>query len=547
MDITKSNWNKSTIKDILTSIESSEYISIDCELTGIDINSKNLFDSSEKRYLKYASTCNKYSIMQLGICIFERNKDLKEENQILCKPYNIYMFPVKSNRSLSLEISAIYFNANYNFDFNKWIKNGVHFINSSQEEAEKRSFIEKNLNNLKPNMIFLNKEEERTEYNDIRDQVKDLFERKDITMITVKRPGKYYIILYLIENLTEDERKNLYFEEGKVENKDVIFISKVGSKEEKESKYNSYIETELPRVIDEKKGVKIIVESILSRLKKGEVKVLGHNCILDFMFLYSHFIKDLSTEATGVEFIKFKSELRSLFPNVYDTKYVYDVLSKRKSLMNDKLQSSSLELLYKLVLDLNHKSSNDKRLRLTFKQNHSDSFSNRYEKEEGEAYHEAGFDAYVTGYVFIYFDLNYSEIVSECKGKFYALHSIYDCFDLYSERDAFQFKDEFIFFGIHMNKGYKINELKISSQVKSLEMSKKLNKQYKDLYSNSIVFIINAYDNDPVFEKFSMEIENMRYLSNDNDNDNHVNGNGKEERFRVYRSFDKLSESISKL
>ena len=166
MEITKDNWSLRNINNIVDDIKKSEYIAIDTELTGIDINSKSFFDSLEDRYIKLAKTSNTYNIMQLGISCF--TKDDKKLNTFNCKQYNIYIFPQCSDSRIHLEISAIYFNSSNNFDFNKWINKGVEYLNTEGVEKERQYLTEKNLNMFKATSpITLYKDDDKKKYNEI--------------------------------------------------------------------------------------------------------------------------------------------------------------------------------------------------------------------------------------------------------------------------------------------------------------------------------------------------------------------------------------------
>ena len=60
------------------------------------------------------------------------------------------------------------------------------------------------------------------------------------------------------------------------------------------------------------KGVTSIIEAII----KSKKPIVGHNCYFDLVFLYTSFIGDLTS------YNKFKSDIRTYFCEIYDTKYI---------------------------------------------------------------------------------------------------------------------------------------------------------------------------------------------------------------------------------
>ena len=106
MELTCANYEKEESR-IIDLIKTCDYISFDLEMTGIENDQNNiLFDTPENRYIKYKKTSEKYSIIQLGLTIFNREKKINSDNsnnnnnnsQIIynCYPYNLYLFPMRT-------------------------------------------------------------------------------------------------------------------------------------------------------------------------------------------------------------------------------------------------------------------------------------------------------------------------------------------------------------------------------------------------------------------------------------------------------------------
>ncbi|XP_060567626.1 poly(A)-specific ribonuclease PNLDC1-like, partial [Ruditapes philippinarum] len=124
---------------------------------------------------------------------------------------------------------------------------------------------------------------------------------------------------------------------------------------------------------------------LMTQLKKP---LLGHNCLMDLMLIYDKFYNPLPQSYT-----EFKTNLHSLFPTVFDTKHI--VLSMRRDMaQTGMLQQTSLGELY---TDLESKKGQTIVLHSPVV-NHAEGFD-RYKSDELP--HEAGFDAYMCGVVFL--------------------------------------------------------------------------------------------------------------------------------------------------
>jgi hypothetical protein len=101
-------------------------VSVDLELTGISPWNNNILDTPEERFQKYKQTAEKYKIIQFDLTTFK-----KENNQWFAKPYNCYIFPEDNsvNHYINMETPAIIFNREHKIDFNKWIYEGIPYIN----------------------------------------------------------------------------------------------------------------------------------------------------------------------------------------------------------------------------------------------------------------------------------------------------------------------------------------------------------------------------------------------------------------------------------
>jgi len=129
-------------------------------------------------------------------------------------------------------------------------------------------------------------------------------------------------------------------------------------------------------------GFALVVEEMIAVMSKGGCPLVGHNCMYDFIYLYNQFIGPLPS--TYKEYIGLWSKI---IPEVYDTKVL----------------ATKSEYFSKTVLGrVYEKCKDDKRLFdvLTFDFDLVNNFTNYYGAGLLAHYHEAAYDAVMTGIVF---------------------------------------------------------------------------------------------------------------------------------------------------
>lgn len=119
-------------------------------------------------------------------------------------------------------------------------------------------------------------------------------------------------------------------------------------------------------------GFSLIVQEMI----KAQKPLIGHNLIYDMGFFYDQFVAPLPET-----FLEYTQKWRECFPATYDTKVI--ALQSNLKLF----RRTDLESLYKTC-------SKDEVLQQEISYRMADA-------ELGEKFHDAGFDAYMTGIVFM--------------------------------------------------------------------------------------------------------------------------------------------------
>ena len=148
MEITSENF-RDRLPEIEKAIETSTFMAIDGEFTGLNASYRNIsaFDTPAERYDKvkdsarqeFNQECCRYNIsiifrqfllIQFGLSTFHHNKT---SDSYESRTYNFYVWPRPCARNAPdprflCQTSSIDFLTNQNFDFNKLFKHGVSYL-----------------------------------------------------------------------------------------------------------------------------------------------------------------------------------------------------------------------------------------------------------------------------------------------------------------------------------------------------------------------------------------------------------------------------------
>ncbi|XP_063228329.1 pre-piRNA 3'-exonuclease trimmer-like isoform X3 [Bacillus rossius redtenbacheri] len=127
------------------------------------------------------------------------------------------------------------------------------------------------------------------------------------------------------------------------------------------------------------------VFGLLADLKKP---LVGHNLLLDLMFMYSQFHEPLPAQ-----YLKFKKKISELFPTVFDTKYVSFELMKELR-KEDKWVSNILEEMYTYFKEARGRE-------IVMYSPLVESTNGFHSSDVKKKFHEAGWDSYCTGFCFV--------------------------------------------------------------------------------------------------------------------------------------------------
>lgn len=413
--------------DILTDISEAHFVAIDLELSGVptkQIRKEAGKPSLQERYAETKEAAERYQILQIGITCVQQDI---VNNKYVLQPYNFDLNPLIEERGLDIErifsfqSGAAEFLLKVGFDIGRPFKHGVPYLSRLESrEARDKHAKRQDKSAIADLQIKPTEVESLAFLQRVRDTINawlgsQSFEALDYVNIA---PANAEIFQegQAPEELSRFE-KRLTHQLVRAEFPDLVSISKHGFvqvvrlNQEREDKIAADRKRELSERINRQKGFRWIIEALLgndvSRLDLRESAkdpvtgehvfadmdefraqfnrahglmrdnprmIVGHNCFLDMVYIYRTFVGPLPDTVT-----EFQSKLHALWPIVVDTKY----MSTHNC--GDINPVSSLEQIAAQL-------SAQKAPNVEVAAEHR-----KY--EEVEAFHEAGFDSFLTAQI----------------------------------------------------------------------------------------------------------------------------------------------------
>jgi poly(A)-specific ribonuclease len=262
------------------------------------------------------------------------------------------------------------------------------------------------MNNKKSDVLILKKEEIEKTNNVLKDVELWLNKKEETSPFIINEPSSFLRKFYYQK--IEAEFKNCVAKS--LEDRGGIEITKFNCKEDRD-KYDEEVKRLHELKLEQIKGFTRIFEIITEHKKP----FIGHNLLFDLLFLQSHF------DYLEQEYKHFKTRLHTLLPEIYDTKYI----ASNTSIQTLFLEGTSLGTIHRYLHE-------DKKSTQQIKLKYPPGFD-VYTVEDplnlnnSPKYHEAGFDALVTGYVFLKMKSAISEEeLNSTKNKLNTMFSLFD-------------------------------------------------------------------------------------------------------------------------
>ncbi len=390
--------SRASFPDALARIQAmgkeAAFFTLDTEFTGYKQEEYDeYFDTVQQRYLKKKAVAERYLVVQMGLSAFVWDAALADYKAYT---WNIHLYPstLQVDRIFSCDAASLSFLRSHNLDFNAWL-DGVPFLAIEQEASLRKQIEDQAEWDLKASSgkgkrptrgpLDPNADADTVDlYNRLSEALEHLgpesapfvlpqgmpWYRKKMVENTIGRhPRKANLWLELVAPTPSAEE-----EKGEEESKAAFAPPQPHYAKQYHVRYVT--QDERAACVAAKKGQALAeldeaagAMRILQVLKDTGRPLVGHNFLLDLLFLYSHFVKPtLPDTAAG-----FKTKFQQLFPPTYDTKVVAKALG-----VADDQGDTNLEGLFRS----------------------EGGGEGGAEDGTGAAAHEAGHDAFMTGVVF---------------------------------------------------------------------------------------------------------------------------------------------------
>ena len=359
----------------------AEFVAFDLEMTGIMGTERNPKDDGvEERYQRMSPTATKYSIIQVGLCFFERSG---EGGGYVASPYSFFLFP-EWGPDLIMSPSSITFLKKNGMDFNEWINHGLSFVNSNgatkmrEQRAERAAAAAAaataggSTNKEPPSTLMPNRPAEIEQMNALKASIAE-WAADPNSAVEFVVPSMNAFLRRCVYAYVEVVHPELKTRKDDTKPNEIVILKVTEEQREaltlaEEAKFK------------EKLGFRLVFEMLQAAGKP----IVGHNCFFDLLFLF----RWLDGPHPG-SFSAFRDRFADLFPaGVYDTKYCAE--SNLIAGVDPMEGDTALQPLYEKVVG----GMGETRGLISYA-----SAEMEYKGAEKQA-HDAGYDAYMTGAIF---------------------------------------------------------------------------------------------------------------------------------------------------
>ncbi|XP_054018730.1 poly(A)-specific ribonuclease PNLDC1 [Dryobates pubescens] len=293
-------------------IRRAAFLALDMEFTGLHStfpqnNDPSLFDSPAERYLKARRSVQHFTVPQLGLAIFSN----ENSNKYVVHSYNFFLFPSTMGTTdveFTISASSIQFLSHYGFDYNKFLKDGIPYMNDVQEKILSQ---------------HLSASSWKHSSSLDRDVLKKAIDKvtcwiaaaeEEETMILQDLSGYQ---MFDVQLVLRRAFQNVWTQPlgGKK-----VMVKKVSPQHRQLLENSRYDYCQKERILLSARGFTNLFQTLV-RAKKP---LVGHNMLMDLMHLHDKFYKPLPES-----YEEFKRNIHNLFPVLIDTKTVTKSIWKK--------------------------------------------------------------------------------------------------------------------------------------------------------------------------------------------------------------------------
>uniref|UniRef100_A0A8D0GBB7 PARN like ribonuclease domain containing exonuclease 1 n=1 Tax=Sphenodon punctatus TaxID=8508 RepID=A0A8D0GBB7_SPHPU len=266
----------------------------------------SLFDSPAEWYLKARQSVRKFTVCQLGLSIFSSEKS----NKYVAHSYNFFLFPTTfglMDSEFSFQASSIKFLTHYGFEYSKFLKDGIPYMN----EEQKKTLQQHLLTGSWSIRSALDKDRLKVVIEEVTRWVPSAEEGDFMVLHDIKGFQIFDVQLILRQALLDIWTIPTGDQE--------VTVKKVNPRHRWQLENTSFDLCRKEHVLLSAQGF----TNLFQTLVKAKKPLVGHNMMMDLLHLHDKFYKPLPES-----YEEFKRNIQSLFPILIDTKNVTKAIWK---------------------------------------------------------------------------------------------------------------------------------------------------------------------------------------------------------------------------
>uniref|UniRef100_A0A8D0FKJ5 PARN like, ribonuclease domain containing 1 n=1 Tax=Strix occidentalis caurina TaxID=311401 RepID=A0A8D0FKJ5_STROC len=259
----------------------------------------SLFDSPAERYLKARQSVQRFTVTQLGKCCSGTENNLP---RYVVHSYNFFLFPSTlgvTDVEFTLSASSIQFLSHYGFDYNKFLKDGIPYMNEVQEKILSQHLL---AGSWKVSSAL------------DRDMLKKAVD--EVTSWIAAAEEEETMILQDLSGVKQGASlRHLKQWEAELPNdcSFQVMVKKVSPHHRQLLENSPYDYCQKELILLSARGF----TNLFQTLVKAKKPLVGHNMLMDLMHLHDKFYRPLPES-----YDEFKRNIHNLFPVLIDTKTV---------------------------------------------------------------------------------------------------------------------------------------------------------------------------------------------------------------------------------
>ncbi|KFO30369.1 Poly(A)-specific ribonuclease PARN-like domain-containing protein 1 [Fukomys damarensis] len=356
-------------------LREADFVGLDIEFTGLRSNLSSLqkislFDLPSDWYLKTRQSIQQFTVCQIGLSVFSSIEG--ESNMYIAHSCNFFLFPTTFgilDSEFSFQASSVQFLNQYGFNYNKFLKKGIPYMNEEQEKKIKHSILTGNW---------------KVRSSLDKDQIKVVIDKVTQWLDLAKEgdqmtlPGIAGFQAFEVQLVLRQALPNIWT----VLRDGGVIVKKVSQQHRWYLEHASGDRDSCwkEQILLSARGFSVFFQMLVQAQKP----LVGHNMMMDLLHLHEKFFRPLPES-----YDQFKQNIHNLFPVLIDTKNVTKDIWKELHFP----RVSNLSEVYE-VLSSNLNPTKDSAPVIVH--------GNKCEKyAKTKCPHEAGYDAFLCGSVLL--------------------------------------------------------------------------------------------------------------------------------------------------